>query len=82
MNDDDSMISQRVDELMDADSTDEDSMVILMESETFKKALRLVFSTKKPSGMNTPEAVNRMIKTDSMVATAEIVLTEYVRNQP
>lgn len=72
------IVQERVEELMDADSTDDDSIVVLLEDEEFVKRLRLVLSTSKPKCLESPEAVGRLIKTDLMIDRAEMVLSEYV----
>lgn len=70
-------VRQRVEELMDADSTDEDSIVCLMESERFVKALRKVLSHRYAD----PRCHEWLLEASiNMVSVTETVLTEYVEN--
>jgi hypothetical protein len=67
------IVQERVDELMDADSTDEDSIVVLMESERFKKALRIV--------LGAPDGYYLQHTASCLKGTAVDVLSEYVELQ-
>ena len=73
------MVRQRVEELMDSDSTDGDSIVVLMESERFVKVLRKVLSHRYAD----PRCHEWLLEASiNMVSVAETVLTEYVEKQP
>jgi len=69
------VISERVCELMDADSQDEDSIVVLMESDSFVKALRKLMNNR-----HTDKRCHEELLEDSinLVSVAETVLSEYV----
>jgi hypothetical protein len=69
------MVKDRVIELMDADSDDEDSIVVLMESDSFVNALRKLMSNR-----HTDKRCHEELLEDSvnLVSVAESVLSEYV----
>jgi hypothetical protein len=69
------IVSVRIEELMDADSADEDSMIVLMESERFTKALRKVLSNRHDDKRCHETLVEDAV---NMVSVAETVLSEYV----
>jgi hypothetical protein len=75
-------VRQRVDELLDADSQDEDSMVVLMESEYFRHALRRVMhQPHHKKGISETAAFRLAHLANNLIAVAESVLTEYVENK-
>jgi hypothetical protein len=69
------IIKDRVEELMDADSTDEDSIVCLMESGRFKTALRKLLSNRHDDKRCHETLIEDAV---NMVSVAETVLSEYV----
>jgi hypothetical protein len=77
------MVRERVEELMDADSTDEDSMVVLMESEYFRHALRRIMHQPHHKKSFSKTAALRLANlSNNLIAVAESVLTQYVENKP
>jgi hypothetical protein len=76
------VVSDRVMELMDADSQDEDSMVVLMESEFFRHALRrIMHEPQYKNGISSTAAFRLANLSNNLIAIAESVLTEYVESQ-
>jgi hypothetical protein len=71
------VVRARVEELMDADSTDEDSIVVLLESERFVKVFRKVLSHRHSNPRCHDQLLNDTI---NMVSVTETVLTEYLEN--
>ncbi|MCK4858679.1 MAG: hypothetical protein KAT58_11965 [candidate division Zixibacteria bacterium] len=73
------VIADRVEELLDPDSTDEDSMVVLMEDPDFIAALRPIlghYVVKNPSGLS---MISRQV--NDLLIVADEVMTKYVESQ-
>lgn len=69
------IVKDRVAELMDADSEDEDSIVVLMESDAFVRALRKLMSNRHDDDRCHEELLEDSV---NLVSVAESVLSEYV----
>jgi hypothetical protein len=72
------IVKDRVEELMDADSTDEDSIVCLMESERFKTVLRKLLNLRHDDKRCHKTLVEDAV---NMISVAETVLSEYVEGK-
>lgn len=69
------MVKDRVIELMSEDSGDEDSIVVLMESDRFVNALRQLFAHRHTDKRCHEELLESSV---NLVSVAETVLSEYV----
>ena len=69
------IVKDRVLELMDEDSDDEDSIVVLMESDRFVKALRGLMSMRHTDKRCHEELLEASV---NLVSVSETVLSEYV----
>jgi hypothetical protein len=76
------LVNDRVMELMDADSQDEDSMVVLMESEYFRHALRrIMHEPHYKNGISETAAFRLANLSNNLIGIAESVLSEYVEGK-
>ena len=72
------IISDRVEELMSADSEDDDSIVVLMESERFQRVLRKLLSNRH-SSIRCHDAL--VMDAVNLISVAETELTRWVEVQ-
>lgn len=75
--DPDQGVKECVEGLMGADSTDDDAIIVLMESERFIKTLRKLLSNRHDKERRQEDLVEDVV---NMVSVAETVLSEYAES--